>query len=207
MIRIARAKAGPRMFEADELRAIIEAVPMPLKAMVLLGINCGFGNSDCATLSAKALYLKAGWIHYPRPKTVVDRRCPLWRETVAALQEAITSRPTPKDTKDAGLVFITKYGQGWAGGATSARPLSCEFRKLLTKLGLHRPGRGFYALRHTCETIGGDSRDQVAVDFIMGHAPASGDMSSIYRERVDDHRLVAVVEHVRKWLFGEQGTT
>ena len=36
---------------------------------------------------------------------------------------------------------------------------------------LHRKGLGFYALRHTFETVGGDGRDQIAVDFIMGHAP------------------------------------
>jgi hypothetical protein len=32
---------------------------------------------------------------------------------------------------------------------------------LLAKLGLKRPGRDFYALRHTFETIGGESIDQV----------------------------------------------
>ena len=230
VIRIARGKAGPRMFEAAELRAIIEAAPVPLRAMILLGINCGSGNADCATLPAKALDLPAGWVRFPRPKTGVDRRCPLWPETVAAVKETISSRPTPKNDKDACLAFITKYGQGWTG-ATSARPISAEFRKLLQrprcpKCGkieaadakrcsackwkptkakgwgrLHRNGLGFYALRHTFETIGGDSRDQVAVDHIMGHS--RNDMASVYRERIDDARLVAVVQHVRKWLFGD----
>jgi len=200
VIRIARGKAGPRMFEAAELRAIIDAAPMPLKAMILLGVNCGFGNADCANLPMKTLDLQSGWVRFPRPKTGVDRRCPLWPETVAALQDAVGSRPAPKDDKDAGLVFVTKYGHGWTG-ATSARPISAEFRKLLVKLDLHRPGLGFYAIRHTFETIGGDSRDQVAVDHIMGHS--RNDMASVYRERIDDARLVAVVQHVRGWLFGD----
>ena len=203
VIRIARSKAGPRMFEAAELRAILEAAPQPIRAMAYLGVNCGFGNADCAALPMKALDLKAGWIRFPRPKTGVDRRCPLWPETVAAIREALDSRPTPKRKEDAGLLFVTKYGQGWAG-ATSARPISAEFRKLLVKLGLHRNGLGFYALRHTTETIGGDTRDQVAVDFIMGHC--RNDMASVYRERIDDARLLAVTEHVRKWLFGESET-
>ena len=81
---------------------------------------------------------------------------------------------------------------------------SRKIRKVLTALKLHRNGLGFYALRHTFETIGGDSRDQVAVDAIMGHA--RDDMASAYRERIDDARLVAVTEHVRKWLFGESTT-
>jgi integrase len=67
-----------------------------------------------------------------------------------------------------------------------------------------KPKRGFYALRHTFATVAGGSRDQIAVNAIMGHAPAANDMSAVYRERIDDDRLVAVTEHVRKWLFGEE---
>jgi hypothetical protein len=33
----------------------------------------------------------------------------------------------------------------------------------------------------------------------MGHA--DGSMASVYRERISDERLKAVVEHVRQWLF------
>ena len=205
VLRIARAKAGPRMFDAPELRRILDTAPMPLRAMILLAINSGFGNHDCASLPVKALNLASGWVHFPRPKTGIDRRCPLWPETVAALREAIADRPTPKDAGDAGLVFLTKHRQRWGKDTSRANPISAEYRKLLVKLGLHRPGLGFYAIRHTFETIGGDARDQIALDYIMGHA--RDDMASAYRERIDDARLVAVEEHVRKWLFGEQETT
>jgi integrase len=64
---------------------------------------------------------------------------------------------------------------------------------------LRRPGRSFYALRHTFETIGGESRDQVAVDAIMGHVDSS--MAGHYRQRISDERLTAVAECVRTWLF------
>ena len=74
-------------------------------------------------------------------------------------------------------------------------------KKLLQKLGINGR-RNFYALRHTFETIAGDARDQVAVDAIMGHARE--DMSSVYRERISDDRLRAVVDHVRSWLFSVQ---
>jgi len=62
--------------------------------------------------------------------------------------------------------------------------------------------RNFYALRHTFETIGGEAKDQVAVDYIMGHA--RDDMASVYRERISDERLKAITDHVRQWLFGER---
>ena len=80
-------------------------------------------------------------------------------------------------------------------------PVCKEFSKLIKFLKLHRPGLGFYALRHSFETIGGESRDQVAVNYIMGHAPTANDMASVYRERISDERLRAVTDHVYNWLF------
>lgn len=200
-LRLARNAKGPRLFKRRELRAMIESAGPQVRAMILLGINCGLGNSDVGHLPLLAVDLERGWLRFPRPKTGVDRRCKLWPETVEALRVAIEKRPQPKSSVDADLVFITKRGQRWAHDRATS-PLSAETAKLLTKLGLKRPGLNFYALRHTFETIAGDRGDQVAVDFIMGHAPSSRDMGAVYRERVFDHRLVAVVKHVRRWLFG-----
>jgi hypothetical protein len=44
--RRAGNERGSQMIEADELRRIIRAAEQPLKAIILLGINCGFGQSD-----------------------------------------------------------------------------------------------------------------------------------------------------------------
>jgi integrase len=152
-------------------------------------------------LPTSALDLRAGWIDFPRPKTAVERRCPLWPETVKAIRDALKKRPMPKQREHDKLVYLTKYGQPWAKD-TSTSPVTQEFRKLLDKLKLHRPGLGFYAIRHTFETIAGGSLEQVAVNHIMGHADSS--MSGVNRERIEDKRLVAVTEHVRQWLFPKQ---
>ena len=99
-------------------------------------------------------------------------------------------------------MFITKYGSPWLKN-TPDNPISKEIAKRLTELGIRRPGVNFYALRHTFETIGSESRDQVAVDSIMGHAPDTDDMASVYRERISDERFRAVTEYVRGWLFAK----
>jgi hypothetical protein len=200
VMRRARNAKGLRMFEAAALRQIIAAAEQPLKAMILLGVNCGFGNSDCGRLPRSALDLERGWVAFPRPKTEVVRRCPLWPETVQALREALAERPAPKSEDLSARVFITKYGGSWAKD-TDDNPISKEMAKLLKELKLHRPGLNFYALRHTFETIGGETERQAAVDHIMGHAPRSDDMSAVYRERVGDERLRAVTDHVRNWLL------
>jgi hypothetical protein len=76
--------------------------------MILLAINCGYGNADVGTLPLSAVNLAGGWVNYPRPKAAIDRRAKLWPETIAALKAAIAGRPVPKDRADARLVFVTK---------------------------------------------------------------------------------------------------
>jgi integrase len=205
-LRLDRAAKGVRMFEAAEVRAMLAAAGPQLKAMILLGVNCGMGNGDCARLPASALDMGGGWVNFARPKTGIGRRCALWPETVQALREALANRPEPKDLGHAALVFITKYGAPWvrhtvqASGKVIVDDAVCKcMRKLLGDLCINGR-RGFYCLRHTFETIGGEAKDQVAVDAVMGHA--RDDMASVYRERVSDERLRAVAEHVRAWLFG-----
>ena len=178
--------------------------------MILLGINCGFGPADCGNLPINALDLKACWVNYPRPKTGVARRCPLWLETVEALEKSMIKRPKPHDEADNGMVFLTKYGQRWAKESTD-NPISKEFAKIIQDLkvkrgrkevAVYRKGLGLYTMRHTFQTIGDAARDPIATRAIMGHAETGSDMSAVYREGVDDSRLKVVTDHVHQWLFG-----
>ena len=196
-LRLHRAKQGAKLFTANEVRRLIDAAGPSMRAMILLGINCGFGNADCGTLPLSAVDLQTGMIDYPRPKTGIPRRCALWPETIRAIQEALAKRPAPKREEDAGLVFITKYGLSWSKD-DSAGPVTQEMRKLLNSVGINGH-RNFYTLRHTFRTVADESKDQPAVDFTMGHEVPH--MSAVYRETISDDRLRAVAEHVRTWLF------
>jgi integrase len=207
-----RAANGTKMLEAADLHQLLDAARVPMRAMILLGLNCGFGNSDLATLPLSALDLDSGWVDFPRPKTGIARRCPLWPETIAALRAAIAARPAPHDPADAGLVFLMRNGRRWVHYAERSRTnrVSLHFRALLRRCGLYRAGLGFYTLRHVFRTIADAARDPVAADLIMGHSDST--MASHYRERIDAARLLAVAEHVRTWLFaadkgGPDGTT
>jgi integrase len=201
VLRLHRAQQGAKLFTREEIHKLLDAAASPqLKAMILLGINGGFGNADCGRLPLSALDLDNGFVTYPRPKTGIPRRCALWPETVQALKDALAARPEPKDPANSQLVFVTKYGQSWHK-ATRENPLSDELAKLLRKLGINgRKGLGFYTLRHTFRTVADEAKDQPAADYIMGHEVPH--MSSVYRETISDERLRAVAEHVRAWLFG-----
>jgi integrase len=196
-LRLNRAKQGVKLFTAEEIHSILTAAKAPMKAMILLGINAGFGNADCGNLPRSALDLDTGWLDYPRPKTGIARRCKLWPETVAAINEARAKRKEPKDKADADLVFVTKYGESWAKDVADS-PITKEMRKLLTATGINGH-RNFYTLRHTFRTVADESKDQPAVDFIMGHEVPH--MSAVYRETISDERLKAVTDKVHDWLF------
>ncbi len=197
VLRKHRAKNGERMLEAAELRQLLAAATVQLKAMVLLGINCGFTNKDCADMPLAAVDLDGAWIDFARPKTGVQRRCKLWDETVAALREAIAVRPDPKDDA-AGLVFVTARGRPWLSHG-QANPVSVAARAAMKDVGIHRAKIGFATLRHVFRTVADGCRDQVAINLIMGHADPT--MGAVYRERIDDSRLRAVSEYVHGWLW------
>ena len=203
-IRRARNAAGSRMVEAAELRKLIDAARPPMKAMILLALNYGFGQSDVAALPRSAIDLKRGWIDYPRPKTALTRRCPLWPETVKALRDTLPDRPDPKADADAGLAFLTEFGVPWVRmkdhgdkPATPIDSINLKFKKLLKACGVEHTG--FYTLRHVHRTAADGAKDQPAADFIMGHV--SDTMASAYRERIEDARLSAVTDYVRAWLW------
>lgn len=191
-LRRHRSGQGKRLFTAEQIQLLLDEVGVHMRAMVLLGINCGFGNTDVMRLRTSHVDLKGGWIHYPRPKTEVERSCPLWQETVDALSQSLVRRYKPKEPSE--LFFITPHGRPWEESAsTIAKQISQALKRACVMVG------SFYWLRHTFETIGGGTKDQVAVNVIMGHVDSS--MASTYREEIAPERLVAVTQHVREWLF------
>jgi integrase len=212
-LRLEKAARGPKMFEARELRRMIDGDTVTgdagtskrvgpttaLRPMLLLAINAGLGNSDLATMPLSAINLETGWVDFPRPKTGISRRFLLWPETLAAVKSWLAERPTPKSEADAGLLFLTVRGVGWSKNVND-RAITHECRKLLDKLGIGGK-RNIYGIRHSFETVAGESRDQVAVDYVMGHTDES--MGNNYRGRISDERLRAVTECVRDWLFSK----
>jgi integrase len=198
-LRLHRAAQGVKLFSVAEVRRMLDAAGQPLRSMLLLGINAGMGNADIARLPFLALDLDGGWLNFPRGKTGINRRCPLWPETVQALREAIAARPAPRDPEFAGLVYITERGDTWFRDVGSS-PLNRAVAKLLRRLGINgRKGLGFYTLRHVFRTVADEAHDQPACDHLMGHHDPS--MADHYRERISDARLRTVADHVRQWLF------
>ncbi len=198
-----QAERGSKLdFSADEIQTLLGASTGWMHACILLGINGGMGNSDCGRLSTTFLDLKSGWYDLARQKTGVPRRFRIWPETIAAMMD----RKIPKHDEDAPLCFLTSHAMPiwWEvvkpNGETYMRDnITQAFTKLCKTCGVSRSGRGFYSLRRTFETVADNTKDHVAVDYVMGHFDES--MAALYRQGIDDQRLVDVANHVHAWLF------
>lgn len=200
-VRKARNERGERMLTVAEIRSVIESGHSYLPAATLLAINGGMGQSDLAALPLKAIDLAGGWINFPRPKTEMARRVPLWPETVQLLKEWLVKRK--KKDAHPGLAFITERGCPLVTVQKSGLVVDAvgqAFSKHMKAKGLKRRGINFYALRHTFQTIADGTKDFPAIRLVMGHVADERDMSAKYRQSIDDERLRAVVEVVRQWL-------
>lgn len=191
LLRRHRREQGKKLFSAMDVTKLIHEAGTHLRAMIYLGINCGFGPNDCCQLPFNAVDLEAGWIDFPRPKTEVDRLCPLWPETVKALRLSLDARSLLSDSLSP--MFFLDGGKPWRNDqAQLSKYFTAVRRRAL-------PDGGFYWLRHTFETVAGGAKDQVAVNAIMGHVDNS--MAAVYREEISPLRLKAASDHVRDWLL------
>jgi integrase len=141
--------------------------------MIWLGLNCGFGCTDCSELKWSDLDLVSARVKLARKKTGISRDLPLWPETVKSLE---------KIHRTSKLVFYTFRGNPYiqtllksdgngSGKYTTLNTITTKFSKLLKKSGLDVPkGTGFYTLRRTAATIAARSGDPFAVQRLLGHA-------------------------------------
>ena len=118
--------------------------------------------------------IRDGWLDYARVKTAIDRRCPLWPETLAAC--------TPLDWTVHQLNYYFKRltdGLGITGGFYT-------FKRVFVTVGKRAGERG--ALKR----IVGHVEDEDMTDRYD---------EGIDDEGIDDQQLRKVVNYVHAWLF------
>ena len=122
-----------------------------------------------AELKVEDVNPRSPLLKIPRTKTAMPRTCYLWPETRKALQEVIAARPKASKAEDAGLVFITKYGNPFRRTPERGCQIAKETLKLLKATGLYRANLNFGALRHTFLSVAEDTCSKSDVDLCMGH--------------------------------------
>ena len=191
-----------KLFTRDEIILLLTESDVHLRAMVYLGINGGFGNSDCSTLRLGEVDFDKAEIACIRPKTGEERVVTLWPETVEALRLSLEWRYKPKAKEAEDRFFVTSDGQLWVKDDVTAHAsnlITKRTTQTLQRLKIHQPGKSFYWLRSTFRTIADEVGDDVSADILMGHSRDG--MSATYIYNYDRTRLRKVTDHVRKWLF------
>ena len=188
-------------FNSDQITQLLSVADVKMRAMIWLGLNCGFGCTDCAELKWADLDMVNARVKLPRRKTGISRNLPLWPETVESLEKI------PKAGK---LVFYTSRGNPFIrtllkddgngnGKYTTLNTITTKFSRLIKKSGLDVPkGTGFYTLRRTAATIAARSGDPFAVQRLLGHADLQ--MATRYVQDVSA-QTDRVIENSRRYVI------
>ncbi len=199
--RIHRNNSPKKLLTSDEVLKLIDAADTNWKAILLLAINCGLGNTDLSRITLSDV--GGDWLDLSRMKRGVNRHLPLWKETQNAIQDVIKDRREPKPDAS-NLLFLSGHGGPLIKVRADGKKtdLTIEgFRRVAKRAGIHRPRMGLYWMRHTFQSHGDEVRDHIATSSLMGHIDTS--TAGEYREFISDERLLRVTNHVHDWLFGE----
>lgn len=188
----------------DELEKLFRAAGQVDMALLLLGINCGFGNMDIGTLKLADVDLDGAMVKHCRSKTGVMRQLTLWPQTVSVLRQYLQyHRGRPAEAQFADRFFIGKFGRPLCyeridadGKFHRSDAIKNRFVRLYKKARLERPyGRGYYALRHFFATqIGICSHDLREVQSVLGHKNIS---MQFYYRRDEREKAIAAQKHIQ----------
>ena len=192
-------------FESAHIKKLLSEANVKMRAMIWLGLNCGFGCMDCAQLKWKDLDLDKGRVRLARKKTGVPRNLPLWPETIRALRQVPKAGP---------LVFYTAEGHPWIRTSrrtsgkgdekyTTVNAVTSMFARLMKKARIQAPkGTGFYTLRRTAATLAAKSGDPFAVQRLLGHVNL--EMATRYVQDVSE-QTDRVIGNSREYLLHGKG--
>jgi len=199
--KVVISKAEKPTFSIAQIQKLLQKACIQMKAMILLGLNCGFGCTDCAELKWGNIDLKKARVCFPRGKTGINRNLPLWMETMEAL------RSIPKTGE---LIFYTSKDNPWVrmikstdkNGRekhTKENAVSKKFSKLIKKTDIKtEKGVGFYTLRRTAATLAAKSGDPFAVQRLLGHADLK--MATTYVQDISE-QTDRVINNSRKFII------
>ncbi len=189
------------VFTSEEIRRLFDLADIHMKAMIWLGLNCGFGCTDCAELKWSDLDLANSRVKLARGKTGVSRDLPLWPETIQSLGKIPKSGRLVFHTLNDKPLIRTTYHTNKDGSSkySNINLITSRFCKLVKKADIRAPkGTGFYTLRRTAATIAARSGDPFAVQRLLGHANLK--MATIYVQDVSK-QTDRVIENSRKYVI------
>lgn len=186
-IRRQRNQRDDKTLRPAQIHAMLNVASERNRAILMLGINGGYGNKDVAMLRTADVDLDAAVINHFRNKTEARRVVPLWPETVKALKRC------PRDHE---LMFPDSVGKPLVRRGQHG---VCRMMETIrTASGVTAT---YYGFRYTFATIAAETGDDHARKLIMGHVIDG--VSENYVMRFPMDRLLRVSGHVHDWLYSK----
>ena len=191
------------LYSAEQISSLLQQADVQLKAMLLLGLNCGFGPKDIQDLTWD--HIMEDRITLPRSKTGVTQTFLLWPETQEALEILRKERTVlierlekrGRDRSDGGHIFVTRFWRLW-----NKDSIAEQFRKLCDKSGV--PCYGIYRLRHCASTAMSLVTTPHVHRRFMRHAQLQQQVSYTH---VPDGEVDMAVMKAKERLLGRNDTT
>lgn len=223
------------VFTLDEL-VLLNKFATPLdRCLLLLGINCGFGRAEIATLTVGEIFLRTAheprhqeilgfestkhdsFIKRYRPKTGVYGEFVLFPQTVAAIETALAERRQHPDFGPEARLLVNSHGQPLdkpTAGGNPNQQIPNRFAALIRRVQKSKEGEGFQRrpfkmLRKTAgDLIRRHSDGEVAAVFhCRGQAVRIDDLADAYTTRPFGKvfRAIRSVEEYLKPMFDAAG--
>jgi len=156
-------------FSREEINILYSAASERTKMFMLLGLNCGFGQTDISCLLVGEVDIEESRIIRKRTKTGVHCQFALWPLTVEMLKKHGNFDGKPNDRvflSTSGLPLVYEHFRDDKFKRTDA--VRSAFSRLMRKTGISNH-RGFYSLRKTAaseiEVI-----DSTVCEMFLGHS-------------------------------------
>lgn len=187
LIRRQRNQREEKILKPKQVFDLMKVADDTMTAIMWLGINGGFGNTDVAKLVPADVDFKKKMIDGSRHKTEALRKVPLWPETIKAIKKVYNPNSP--------FLFLDQYGKCFVRRGTNNISDNMQDIRDATK---HKDVT-FYWFRYTFGTVAAEVGDDHAKNLVMGHVIDG--VPENYILRFPMKRLVKITNHVRDWLF------
>lgn len=185
----------PKEITPQELRAILKKADEWITALILTGLNCAYGATDCRRLQWSMIDFEKGVIRFDRTKAIgrvkgaVPRVAVLWKRTITALRRI---------QNDHSHVFVSTYGR-----PVHVETIRRHWNDLCQAAGVERDLE-FGVLRKSAQTAAASSKSPAVpyqqYQVLSGHAFKGVDDNYIRR----NPRLVELAcEAIERYYFGQ----
>lgn len=201
--RESQRQKRPPLIHPQTFRALLGVADVTWgRAVLLMGMNCGFNAADLAIITPQHIRLpkrdgEYGWLDATRAKNAMPRLGELWPETVEAI------RPYVESAGRLEPIFRTRTGRPLVGrsstGKSGTNAVKNRFDRWRIAAGCEH--HVFLDLRRTFSTVGLAVSDQETVRIVMGHSQTKN-ITMTYAQRYPPWKVKDCCRGVRAAMLG-----